>query len=82
MTPDNAASPYVSGSLDFNGFFKDTKDGYLVLKFWSTNLTYSNSCGNFFKDGSLTYIDGAGGKLVFTYSNCSESVTFNGNPVN
>jgi hypothetical protein len=83
--PDNVETPFVGGTLNFQGTVSldtaganNTNPKRYSLSQNSTNLKYSNACKKRFVGGTTTYTDGRGNSLVITYNSCSSvTVTYN-----
>lgn len=86
-TPDNMAQPFQSGAIEMSGFYRVTGvmtppnqttpryDLEVSFEISSSGLTYA-ACG--LKDGTFTFTDGAGNKIVYTYTNCALVRQYNG----
>ena len=84
--PDNVETPFVGGTLNFQGTASLEAAGAnganpkrYNLSQNSANLKYSNTCKKRFIGGTTTYTDNRGNSLVITYNSCtSVTVTYNG----
>lgn len=86
---EDAASPWMKGTMSLDGFFRLTgsidyhnqlHDVAVVFKVTTDHLVYDRTACpvGFFKSGSMSYIDGSGNELKYSYNNCVETETFNG----
>ena len=90
--PENMALPYAKGSAKFHGFFavsgtmepdnngKQT-EVKVVFSLKSKDLKYDRSCSMYWKEGSISYVDGANNEIRYDYSCATFKVFFNGTEV-
>ncbi|MES2962291.1 MAG: hypothetical protein V4760_00270 [Bdellovibrionota bacterium] len=94
LTPTNMATPWQAGSTVINGYFgvtgviynSTTSTSYgldVVFKIESQNLTYDRTTctTGHYKDGTLSFTDGGGNVLKYTWVSCTETRTFNGTTI-
>lgn len=86
-TPTNMAMPFAAGAMKLSGFYRvsgtlsdNTNSAGISVAFElsSEGLEYGG-CG--LKEGSFTLTDGSGNKVVYSYVNCVETRTFNGQAI-
>lgn len=92
-TPEDMDSPWLKGKFKNDGFFRVTgkytdnqkrlHEINVVFRVETKDLVYDrNACGGgFFKDGSYSYFDASGNEFKFSYTNCTEKKTFNGQDI-
>lgn len=89
---DNATTPWMKGTMSLDGFFRlkgsidyhnEVHDVAVVFKVTTDHLLYDRTAcpTGFFKSGSMSYTDGSGNVLKYSYNNCVETETFNGAPL-
>lgn len=92
-TADDPSNPYKSGRMKFSGFYQfsgflgENEDGQnlgnmnLVFKIEGEGLVYDDSCAQYFRSGSISFIDG-GNNVYKTEFDCDATpvITFNGQP--
>lgn len=92
-TPANMALPWAAGSISLNGFYRlsgviydgvsTQHDLAVAFEISTSGLTYNRTdCpAGGYKDGSMTFTDGAGNRLVFSYNSCTLTRQFNGQSI-
>jgi hypothetical protein len=81
-TPTSMSQPSAAGSVDLNGFLVISANGNsLTASVAGTGVTYSNACQNYFNNGVITFKDGAGNTLTYTFTNCTVAKAYNATPL-
>lgn len=87
VTGDDPANPWLKGKHNSLGVYilegnfpteTGTYDGTATLEFKSVDLTYDNTCSQYFKSGYWQFVDASNNKLVIEYSCSTRKAYFNG----
>lgn len=86
-TPTDIALPFAAGMVELSGFYRVSgtlsdqtmsESVSVAFELSSDGLEYG-ACG--LKEGSFTFTDGSGNKMVYSYANCVETREFNGQAI-
>lgn len=81
LTANSATNPDTGGTATFSGFFKVNagSQGDYTLQISSADLTYgcTSDTSHFFKNGTITAIDGSKNTIKGVFNNCASTWTYN-----